>query len=84
MCALEALALGVPVVATKTDGLCESVEDGMTGFLSDDDEVLSARAAALISDNTLYEKLHAGALRHAEKAFDADAYRLRLQEAYFS
>ncbi len=84
MCALEALALGVPVVATKTDGLCESVEDGMTGFLSDDDEVLSARAAALISDNTLYEKLHAGALRHAEKAFDADAYRLRLREAYFS
>ena len=34
MCALEAIALGVPIVSTPTDGLREIVVDGITGFLS--------------------------------------------------
>lgn len=40
MCALEAMALGVPIVSTPTDGLKEIVDDGKTGYLSDDDDVL--------------------------------------------
>ena len=84
MCSLEACALGVPVVSTKADGLCESVIDGKTGFLSDDDEVLISRAAALISDDALYQKLHTAALEHAEKAFDKASYGSRLRAAYFS
>jgi len=37
MCALEAMALGVPIVSTPTDGLREIVEDGKTGYLSDEE-----------------------------------------------
>lgn len=84
MCSLEASALGVPVVATKTDGLCESVKAGITGFLSDDDEMLISHAAALISNDGLYQRMHAEALRNAEETLDTDAYGSRLCAAYFS
>jgi colanic acid/amylovoran biosynthesis glycosyltransferase len=33
ICTLEAQAMCVPVVASKVGGLCEAVEDGVTGFL---------------------------------------------------
>jgi colanic acid/amylovoran biosynthesis glycosyltransferase len=33
VCALEAQAAGVPVIASKVGGLVEAIEDGMTGFL---------------------------------------------------
>ena len=37
MCALESLAMGVPIVSTPTDGLKDLIQDGVNGFLSDDD-----------------------------------------------
>lgn len=82
--ALEAGALGVPVVAVKTDGLAEAVEDGQTGFLSDDDDALVRHAAALISDDALYEAMHAAAYRHSEEINDGDAYKNKLRRTYFS
>lgn len=81
---LEAGALGVPVVAAKTDGLSEAVEDGKTGFLSDDDEVLAERAASLILDDTLYASMHAAAYRRAEEINDGKAYKAALRRTYFS
>ena len=45
MCALEAMALGVPIVSTPTDGLKEVVDNGVTGYLETTDEKLSARYA---------------------------------------
>ncbi len=38
MCALEAMALGTPVVSTPTDGMKDLIENGVNGYLSDDDE----------------------------------------------
>jgi glycosyltransferase involved in cell wall biosynthesis len=46
MVPLEAMACGVPVVATAVGGLSETVEDGVTGALVDDHDP-SAVAAAL-------------------------------------
>ena len=82
--ALEAGALGVPVVAVKTDGLAEAVEDGQSGFLSDDDGTLIRHAAALISDDALYGTMHAAAYRHSEEINDGDAYKNKLRRTYFS
>ena len=82
--ALEAGALGVPVVAVKTDGLAEAVEDGESGFLSDDDEMLIRHAAALISDDALYAAVHAAAYRYSEEINDGDAYKNKLRRTYFS
>ena len=82
--ALEAGALGVPIVSARTDGLCEVIEDGINGFLSDDDETLIFRAADLISDDALYERIRRNALCRAERTNDAALYRSKLLQAYFS
>jgi colanic acid/amylovoran biosynthesis glycosyltransferase len=42
VCALEAQAAGVPVIASKVGGLVEAIEDGMTGFLVAPGDVHSA------------------------------------------
>ena len=57
ICALEAQALGVPIVSTPTDGLIKLIEDGENGFLSDDDDVLANRVISILSNKELYKKL---------------------------
>lgn len=47
LAALEAMAAGVPVVATKTGGLPELVEDGVSGFLCEVGDVDSMAESAL-------------------------------------
>lgn len=37
MCALESMALSVPIVSTPTDGMIELIESGVNGFISDND-----------------------------------------------
>lgn len=41
MCALEAMALGTPVVSTPSDGMKDLIENGVDGYLSDEDVVLA-------------------------------------------
>jgi UDP-glucose:(heptosyl)LPS alpha-1,3-glucosyltransferase len=44
---LEALAMGVPVISTKTNGACEIMETGRHGFVLDDPKDVSALAQAM-------------------------------------
>jgi D-inositol-3-phosphate glycosyltransferase len=59
MVALEAMACGTPVVASKVGGLAFSVQDGETGFLvpNDDPQALASRIRLLLSDHTLRQRL---------------------------
>ena len=43
MSVLEAMALGVPVVSTATDGIADVVKSGVTGYLEETDEKLAER-----------------------------------------
>lgn len=82
MCALEAMALGVPIVSTPTDGLREIVENGKTGYLSDEDSVLIDRCVDILENNELYQKLHQATLEKAAKILDVKSYKAALDQVY--
>ncbi|TKJ31663.1 MAG: glycosyl transferase family 1 [Chloroflexi bacterium B3_Chlor] len=55
MVALEAMACGTPVIASKVGGLTFTVRDGQTGFLvpSDDQRALADKLSLLLTDGNL-------------------------------
>lgn len=82
MCVLEAMALGVPVVSTLTDGVKDVVEDGKTGYLSDDDEVIVYKCLRILEDDKLYQELHQNSLKRATEILDSKTYKAALDKVY--
>lgn len=56
MCALEAMALGKPIISTITDGLKDIIDSDETGFLSNDDDKLSEKIIEVLSDKEKYNE----------------------------
>jgi D-inositol-3-phosphate glycosyltransferase len=66
--ALEAMACGTPVIASRVGGLQQTVEDGETGFLvpAGDAEALAGRLQTLLTDRDLRRYLGRNAVRRAQ------------------
>ena len=84
MCALESMALGVPIVSTPVDGLKALIEIGKSGYLSDDDGELAARIVEIANDGELRTRLSEYTLAKAREINNVEVYRARLLEAYGS
>ncbi len=82
MCALEAMALGVPIVCTPTDGLAELIEDGCTGFLREDNDELADAAVRLLTDDALHNRQHDAVIDRAASLLDCGAYKAALDMVY--
>jgi len=80
--ALEAMAAGVPVVASRVDALQEVVLEGVTGMLCDaDDPVgLADALARLVGDAALRQSMGAAGAAHVALMYDTPAYRARLAD----
>lgn len=61
MAAMESMACGTPVVASRVGGLPELITDGVTGFLCDPDDVhaMAARGVDLLTNAALHERVAA-------------------------
>lgn len=81
---LEAMASGLPVVATAVGGLCEAVSDGETGFLipPGNPEALASRTALLLNDFALARRFGTNGHRRVEKLFSIDSTVSRYHESY--
>lgn len=58
MTVLEAMALGVPCVVTKSRGPCEFIEDGINGLLTEQSpESLTEKVLSILTDKTLFQSI---------------------------
>ncbi len=82
--ALEAMASGVPVVATRTGGIPEVVEDGVSGILEDVGAVepMGERAVEILRDGARWSAMSIAARRTAVERFSVQAILPRY-EAYY-
>lgn len=72
--ALEAMAAGVPVVATRAGGIPEVVEDDVTGHLGEvgDVEAMADAAVSILSDDRRWVRMSNAARQVAVERFGAD------------
>jgi glycosyltransferase involved in cell wall biosynthesis len=84
--ALEAMASGTPVIASRIGGLAEVVVDGQTGFLVEPGDVaaLQDRLALVLSDRALAARLGANARDLVVQRFTWRACAQRCLAAYRS
>ena len=81
---LEAMAAGVPVVASAVGGVAELVVDGVTGFIvpPGDPDALSDALARLLADSRLRRQMGAAGRARAEALFDLPSLHQAHLELY--
>ncbi|MGC1548961.1 MAG: glycosyltransferase, partial [Rhodanobacter sp.] len=68
----EANCLGVPVVGTDVDGICDVIRDGHNGFLvpMNDAVAMAERIRMLLGQTDIWNTMSAAAYREASERFD--------------
>ena len=84
LAALEAMACGAPVIATRSGGLPEVIDHGETGFLHEVGavEAMAESGIGLLEDGDAHARMAKTARRTAEDRFSAAAV-VPLYEAYY-
>jgi N-acetyl-alpha-D-glucosaminyl L-malate synthase BshA len=84
LAALEAMSCEVPVVASSVGGLPEVVEDGVSGFLRDPDDLegMAASALRLLTDEALHRRVAEAGRATAHGRF-CDSKIVPMYEAYY-
>lgn len=79
---LEAMALGLPVVASDVPGNRDAVADGATGFLVKTEVELLERCQQLLDDEPLRRKLGAAGRERVRREFSRERMLMELSRLY--
>jgi len=81
---LEAMALGVPVIATSIGGTIDQVEDGVTGLLvpPDDPASLARALQLLLTDRALAERIRYAAKHAVHQRFNQGCTQAAVSNVY--
>ena len=82
MCALEAMALGTPVVSTPSDGMMDLLEDGVSGYLTEDDEQMAQDLLKIFADPEHRRMLAENARKKFDAINDGEAYQQAILDCY--
>ena len=82
MCALEAFALGVPVISTPADGLKELITNDIDGYLSDEDEELVREIIKIYHNPAYRERLSSGAIAKTQEIMNLSKYKESIRKIY--
>ncbi|MBL8523736.1 MAG: glycosyltransferase family 4 protein [Betaproteobacteria bacterium] len=81
---MQAMACGLPVVATPVGAVGEAVQDKQTGLMTEprNPAALAATLATLMGDNTLRERMGAASLAYARANFGIDIMLDRMLDVF--
>lgn len=82
MVALEAMALGKPIISTPTDGLKDIVKQKNNGFLSNCDNELENEIIDLLKDNNKLKEYSENSLIQFKKISDINKYIFEIKKIY--
>ena len=84
MCVLEAMALGLPLVSTPTDGVRELIESEVTGYLSDDDAEIVDKTVEILTEPEKQAKMSDAMKALAKKINNVEEYKSKVLKQYRS
>lgn len=82
MCALEAMALGTPVVSTPSDGMKDLLTDGVSGYLTESDEQMAVDLLKIFTQPEHRQLLVENARKKFDSLNDGEAYKRAIRTAY--
>lgn len=82
MCALEAMALGTPVVSTPSDGMKDIVQDGVSGYLTENDERMAEVLLKIMEEPEHRRYLAENARKKFDEINDETAYLRAIAACY--
>ena len=82
MCALEAMALGTPVVSTSSDGMRDITKDGFNGYLTDDDADMARKLLKIINEPEHRKLLSQNTVNLFAQINDSEKYRRAIADCY--